>query len=152
VKRAPTSWTKSTAAVLEPEPFACLRRMNEYDGLRRRGMTPTARHRGAANFLICIAILVIGSLLNGLLISFLFHRSLGESFRLVCVFLTGLSMLIACRAAALFSDISGREPQHVVIAQFGATLAAISGKPSDRAGMAIPPDISAIHLRSGKLA
>ena len=58
-------------------------------------MTPTARYRGPANLLVCIAILAIGSLLIGLLISSLFHRSLGESFRLACVFLTGLSMILS---------------------------------------------------------
>ena len=71
-------------------------------------MAPTARHRGATNLLVCIAILAIGSLLLGLLISSLFHRSLGESFRLASVFLTGLSMILSLVLWLLGLHAAGR--------------------------------------------
>jgi hypothetical protein len=91
--------------------------MNDYNGLRRRRMTPTARHWGAANLLVCIAILAIGSLLIGLLISSLFHRSLGESFRIACVFLTGLSMILSLILWLLGLHAAGR-----VLLDCGPTL------------------------------
>jgi hypothetical protein len=71
-------------------------------------MTPTAWHRGAANLLVCIAILAIGSLLLGLLISALFHRSLGESCRLACVFLTSLGMILSLVLWVLGLHAAGR--------------------------------------------
>jgi len=71
-------------------------------------MIPTARHRGATNLLLCVAILAIGSLLVGLPISSLFHRSLGESFRLAGVFLTGLGMILSLVLWLLGLHAAGR--------------------------------------------